>query len=163
VASFFGLCASGKSPAEIWRADAARAALVDVAKVLQCRYDLTHLNKTKLRSWAFAIAIEEGSEEQKSVLAGDGDHGEVYGQLKLDDRSPEFQRDLIATLPGKFEKVEPAIRDAIVNAIPGFIALKSCKFDFGLNISERWNGSCCLRAFERWEFVQQLRIPSPHL
>jgi hypothetical protein len=80
------------------------------------------LNKTELRSWAFAVAIEEGTEEQKPVLAGDGGHGEVYGQLKFDDKAPHFQRDLIARLPGKFEKVRPAIPEGMVNAILRFLA-----------------------------------------
>jgi hypothetical protein len=117
-----GLYGSQKLPAEIWRAEAARAPLVDVAKILQCRYDLAHLSETELRSWAFATAFEEGSPEQKAALAAEGSHAAVYEQLKVAEKGEKFQRDLIAGLPGKFAKVEPPIPEGIVNAILRFVA-----------------------------------------
>jgi hypothetical protein len=50
------------------------------------------------------------------------DHGEVYGQLKVDEKWAQFQRDLIAGLPGKVAKVESAIPEAIVNGILRLLA-----------------------------------------
>jgi hypothetical protein len=118
------LSASEKFPVDIWLSDSVKSVLADVARVLQCHFDLARMEENDVNgrnSWPFATALALANNEQTSELSINGSHEGVYTTLEIKEKGLAFQKDLIDELHAKFARLEPPIPEPIVSRLFQFL------------------------------------------